>query len=236
MTEAKVSEGMVPEVTIQELFTAQGADYSRRAPRQEMVDLNLRLLAEAKRLIRPAVIWQEVQVIGVGEEELYLENAPTLRGRLLPRVLGSADSVILFAMTIGGLLDQLIKEYMDRSQTLEAFILDSAGSAVMAKSATLMMREIEGLYKAKHLKTTFSLGPGHSYWKGLEDVRSIINFLKGERIGISLTSSNLMLPKKSLAMVMGIGNNLPDFRGKTHCDFCHLQGNCTMKNLDVNNC
>ncbi|WP_407313548.1 Vitamin B12 dependent methionine synthase activation subunit [Desulfosporosinus sp. SB140] len=236
MTEARVLEGIAPEVTLQELFASQGADYSRRAPRQEMVDLNLRLLEEAKELIRPVVIWQEVKVMGAGERELYLENAPTLKGQLLPKVLGSADRVILFAMTIGDVIDQRVKNYINKGQTLEAFILDSAGSVMMAKAATTMMTEIEGTYKAKNLSTTFPLGPGHSYWKGLEDVRSIISFLKGERIGISLTASNLMLPKKSIAMVMGIGSNLPDFGGKTHCDFCHLKGSCTMRNLGSDNC
>lgn len=234
MTEARVLEGILPDVTIGELFTAQGADYSKRSPRPGMVDLNLRLLEEAKRLVRPMIIWQEVKVAGAGEQELYLENGPTLRGRLLPKVLGSADSVILFAMTIGSDFDNRIKEYTNGGQTLESFILDSAGSAIMAKVATTEMAKIEWTYKAKGLSTTFPLGPGHSYWRGLEDVRSIISFLKGEQIGISLTASNLMLPKKSIAMVMGVGRNLPDFSGKTHCDFCHLKGTCNMRKFGDN--
>jgi hypothetical protein len=234
MTKATILEGNLPEVTLEELFTAQGADYSKRSPRPGMVEINLRLLQEAKELIRSKVIWQEVKVVAAGEQELLLEDDLTLRGTLLPRVLGSADSVILFAMTIGSYFDSRVKEYTDAGQTLEAFILDSAGSAIMAKVATTAMVEIEESYKVKGLSTTFALGPGHSYWRGLEDVGKIISFLKGEQIGISLTASNLMLPKKSIAMVMGVGRNLPDFSGKTHCDYCHLKGTCNMRKLATN--
>jgi len=236
MAEARLFEVSMPEVTLQDLFTAQGADYSKRPPRPGITDLNLRVLEEAKGLVRPLIIWQEVKVLGAGEQEIYLENELTMRGGLLPKVIGSAESAVLFAMTIGSTIDQRVKDYTDQGQTLEAFILDSAGSAILAKVANTALTEIAETYKAKQLSTTFPLGPGHSYWKGLEDVRSIINFLKGEQIGISLTDSNLMLPKKSIAMVMGIGSNLPDFSGKTHCDFCHLKGNCNMRTLSSNNC
>jgi hypothetical protein len=205
-------------------------------PRKGIIDLNLRILEEGKTLVQPMAIWQEVNVLGVAEQEVFLENGPTLRGSLLPRVLGSAESVILFAMTVGSTIDQRVKNYSDQGQTLEAFILDSVGSAIMVKVANSAISEITETYKTKHLGTTFSLGPGHSYWKGLEDVRTIISFLKGEQIGITLTDSNLMLPKKSIAMVMGIGSNLPDFSGKTHCDFCHLKVNCNMRNLSSDNC
>jgi len=236
LAEAKLYEANFPEVTIEDLFTAQGADYSKRAPRQEIIDLNQRILEEAERLVRPMVIWQEVKVLGSREQEIYLENELTLRGGLLPKVLGSAESAVLFAMTIGSTLDQRVNHYTDQGQTLGAFILDSAGSAIMGKVANAEISKIAETYKEKQLSTTFPLGPGHSYWKGLEDIRSIINFLKGDQIGISLTDSNLMLPKKSIAMVMGIGSNLPDFSNKTHCDFCHLKGNCNMRNLSSNNC
>ncbi|AFM01614.1 vitamin B12 dependent methionine synthase [Desulfitobacterium dehalogenans ATCC 51507] len=236
MAETGPFEALMPEVTIEELFAAQGADLSKRSPKQEMVDLNRKLLEEAKGFARVRIIWQEVKVIGSGKQELYLEDGLTFKGSLLPKVLGSADGVVLFAMTIGETIDERVKDYTHRGKTLEAFILDAAGSAIMAKAAYHSISEIERLYKEKQLDTTFSLGPGHSYWKGLEDVRSIIDYLKGERIGISLTDSNLMLPKKSIAMVMGVGSNLPDFKGKIHCDFCHLKGNCTMRELGSNNC
>lgn len=112
---------------------------------------------------------------------------------------------------------------------METFSLDSAGSAFLTKSANDAFEKIEEMYKSDGLSATFPLGPGHSYWLGLDDVRVIINFLKAEQIGIKLTESNLMLPRKSLALVMGVGKNLPDFKGKTHCNFCSLKRSCNLR-------
>lgn len=56
MAEARLFEVSLPEVTLQDLITAQGADYSKRSPRPGIADLNLRALEEAKGLVRPLVI------------------------------------------------------------------------------------------------------------------------------------------------------------------------------------
>lgn len=224
-----ILDAAVPEITINDLFRAQGADYSKRSPRQNVVELNRRILEEAASLVRPKAVWKEVNVTGASEQELFLEDGLKFTGRLLARVAGTADKLIILAMTIGGALDERIAEYSQAGQTLEAFILDAAGSTFLAKSSITVFGQIETQYKSQGMSATFPLGPGHSYWNGLDDVRTIVNFLEAEQIGISLTESNLMIPRKSLAFVMGVGSNLPDFKGKTHCDFCNMQKNCNMK-------
>ncbi len=231
MKEPIVWEAAVPDVTIDEIFRAQGADYSKRSPRPKVIELNQRILQEAAGLVRPTAIWQEVRISGSGEQELFLENGLKLTSKLLARVAGIADNLILMAMTIGSFLEERIAEYNEAGQMLEAFTLDAAGSTFLAKSSVRVFEQIEARYKAEGMTATFPLGPGHSYWSGLNDVRVIINFLKADQIGISLTETNLMVPRKSLAFVMGVGRNLPDFKGKTHCDFCSLQKTCNMRKL-----
>lgn len=231
MKEPMVWETAVPDVTIDELFQAQGADYSKRSPRPNLVELNRRILQEAAILVRPTAVWQEVQVSGAGKQELFLEKGITLTSKLLTRVAGTADKLVLLAVTLGSALDDRIAEYNKAGQMMETYILDAAGSTILAKSAAAVFGQIEEKYKNDGMSATFPLGPGHSYWPGLDDVRSIIHFLKADQIGINLTDSNLMLPRKSLAFVMGCGTNLPDFKGKTHCDFCSLQKTCNMSKL-----
>lgn len=229
MNETLIWDFSVPEITLNELFTAQGADYSKRSPRPNVVELNNRLLQEAEGLAKPIAVWNEAQISGIGEQALFLEKGPTLTSKLLPIVAGTADKLVLIAMTIGMDLDDRVAEYSKAGKTLESFILDAAGSTILAKSAALAFKKIEDRFQSEGMSSTFPLGPGHSYWPGLEDVRLIIDFLNGGQIGINLTDSNLMLPRKSLALVMGVGKNLPDFKGKTHCDFCSLQKTCNMK-------
>jgi len=226
---------VVPEVPLEDLLARQGVDLSKRNPSQRILDLNKRLLEEGIELAAIKGIWQEVKVLGSNEEQVFLDKGLSLKGKILPNVLGKADGVVLFALTLGDKLYALVKEYTDQGNTMEAFILDTAGSAILSKALKEFTAELIKTYEEKQLKTTFTLGPGPEYWEGLDDVRTIIEFLQGEQIGITLTDMNYMLPKKSETMVMGVGANLPDFQGKTHCDFCRYKGDCKTRKLKYNN-
>lgn len=226
MTEQMIREVPVQEITLEEVFRAEGADYSKRSPRPGMVDLHNMILQEATGLVRPLAIWGEFAVSGIGEHELLLEGGLKLTSSLLTKVAGTAEKLVLFAMTIGSTIDKTISDYNQAGQLLEGFALDATATTHLAKSATFILAEIQNKYKETGMSITFPLGPGHSYWSGLEDIRTIINNLAAEQIGISLTDSNLMVPRKSIALVMGVGRNLPDFKGKNHCDFCSLQKTC----------
>ncbi|GBF32602.1 methionine synthase activation domain [Desulfocucumis palustris] len=226
MTEPIIWEIELPDVTIEDIFRAEGADYSKSPPRPSTLELHGRVLAEAASLVRPAVLWREVDVLGAGEGELFLEGGKKLTSSLLARVAGAAEKLILFVMTIGSALDQREEYYSKAGRTLEAFVLNAGGTAYILKSGIAAKDKINEHYQKAGLNTTFSLGPGHSYWNSLEDIKTIFHLLNAGQMGLRLTDSNLMLPRKSIAMVLAAGRDLPDFGGKTHCDFCSLQKKC----------
>jgi hypothetical protein len=226
MTDSKISGIELPDVTVEDIFRAEGAAYSKSPPRPSTVELHRRILAEAASLVRPTVIWREVDILGAGEQELFLEGGQKLTSRLLVRMAGTGDKLILFAMTIGRAIDDREDYYSKAGKMLDAFALNAAGTAYILKSGISAMNKIEEHCHNAGLRTTFPMGPGHSYWSSLEDIRTIFHFLEAGQIGLHLTDSNLMLPGKSIAMVLGVGRSLPDLKGKTHCDFCSLQKKC----------
>lgn len=232
MMEPLIWELELPEITVEDLFRAQGADYSKRPPRPATVAAYQKALEEAAGLVRPIVIWREVDILGVGKRELWLEDGQKLTSPLLATVAGSASQVILYALTMGAALDERERYYSTNGRIMEVYALDAAGTALVVKSGILATQKITQRYHALGLKTTFPLGPGHSYWPSLHDMRTIFYFLQPERIGLQLTSGNLILPRKSTAMVMGAGLDLPDFRGKTHCDFCSLSQRCQLSHYE----
>ncbi|WP_166512448.1 vitamin B12 dependent-methionine synthase activation domain-containing protein [Desulfallas thermosapovorans] len=232
MTESVIWELGLPDVTVEDLFQAQGADYRKRPPRPATVSLYRRMLAEAALLARPVIIWREVGILGAGERELFLEQGQKLTSSLLVAVAGKAERLIIFAMTLGSALDQREHFYSQSGKTLEAYALDAAGTALIVKSSLTALTKIKEHYRDTGLKISFPMGPGHSYWSSLADMQSIFQLLPAEKIGLSLTESNLMLPRKSMAMVMGAGKNLPRFQDKTHCDFCSLNKKCQLSHFE----
>lgn len=222
-----------PEVTIEDLFKAEGSSYAGRQPSPSVLAVHTKMLEEAYGLVRPVMAWRELDILGAGDKELFLEEGITLSSRLLAKVAGRGDKLVCFALTMGDALDRRVDEYMKDNKFAHAYALDAAGSAFVAKTAAVAVEKLgREFYPGQ--RATFPMGPGHSYWKELEDLRTIHRLVKGELIGISLTEANLMLPKKSVAMVIGIGSNLPDMEGKVHCDFCTLQKTCNMRSFNQN--
>lgn len=228
MSEPVIWELDLPEVTIEDVFKAEGADYTKRPPRKSAIDLHQRILTEAAEVVKPTILWREVEISGAGEEELYLEGGYTLTSRLLAKVAGTAEKLIIFTATVGNAFEERVAAYKNQGDVLEAYTLDATGIAYLVKSMEAL-EELQKKYEQAGLKTTFMMGPGHSYWSKLDDIKVIFELLKPEQIGLSLTQSNLILPTKSAAFVFGVGSNLPDYTGKTHCDFCHLKDNCHMR-------
>ena len=228
MREPEIWEIPIPEITLDEVFKAEGADYSQRPPHPRTVKLHNQIIEEASNLVRPIATWVEVDVTGTGAGELFLEDGFKFSSNLLPKVAGTAEKMLLISTTIGTAIEDRLTEYKEAGKMSEAFALDACATAYVAKAGTTAMSLLEEAYHREGLKTTFPMGPGHSYWRGLEDMQVIFHFLRAERIGLHLNDSNLIIPRKSVAMVMGVGRDLPDFKGKTHCNFCNLQKSCQL--------
>ena len=74
------------------------------------------------------------------------------------------------------------------------------------------------------MQTTIPLSPGMIGWPVEIDQRQIFNVLDGNQVGVRLTADNLMLPRKSLTMVIGIGSDV-NGDGNT-CDYCSMGQTC----------
>jgi len=228
MKDSVIMDLLLPEVTIEDVFEVEGADYSKRPPRSSLVELHRRILDEAPTWITPKAIWREVDIKGVEGQELYLEDGKILTSDVLTKVAGTAEKLVIYSVTIGEGIEERLSHYQDGGKITEAFALDATGTAYLTKLIYIVQKHLEEIYHGMDMKCTFALGPGHSYWKGLEDLQVLFHFLQAERINLRLNSSNLIMPRKSVAVVMGVGNHIPDTEGKTHCHFCHLQKTCQL--------
>lgn len=203
-----------------------------RFPRQNILDLYEDVLAETAALLEPKAIWTEIEVEGAAEDALLLRGGFRLGSRLLVKCAGAAEKLLIFVMTVGPKIDEKIAMYQENDDLTRAYVLDSVGSAAIALASSEALGRLEKDYAERGLRTSIPLGPGHSYWKRLEDQKVLFQILQPERIGITLNGSDLMLPRKSVSMVMGAGKQLPEHEeGQKHCDFCALRGNCSMSRV-----
>lgn len=212
------------EIAADMILRGQGADPRLvRARSPALVALAEQALADGRPLLQPAVAYRQLPVESLRHERLTLAGGATLTGPLVVQHLGAAQQVVVVLCTIGAALEQRVSELFARDPT-SALALDGLGSAAVEALATAACYHFESLAAAEGLQTSLPLNPGLTGWPLEEGQRQIFALLAGQQIGVTLTASSLMLPRKSTSFVLGLGRGLASC-GKP-CDYCHLRETC----------
>ena len=166
----------------------------------------------------PRAVWRILPV-----EELE----PILRGKDIRRLLEGCPEAVLMALTLGSELERrLMREEVTNMSN--AYVLDVCASQAVEDAADEMERRLraEIRLKGKYLTNRYSPGYG-DFPLGIQ--RSVLEYLNAARaIGLTLTPTNLMVPRKSITAVMGIGDTAkPDVYGG--CTNCPLQTKCSWR-------
>ena len=106
---------------------------------------------------------------------------------------------------------------------VRAVALEGAGVAAVRQVSTQLGVFICDAATARGLKVGMRASPGQEGWS-IQQQRLLFGLLPTEEIGVRLTSSCLMLPRKSVSFVIGLG---PDMRADSvPCDFCSKRDRC----------
>ena len=176
-------------------------------------------------LLEPAVAYEIHAITGVGSQQLSLEGGAVLHGSALTRILSAARELAVLACTIGSKLEDKVTDYFSGNEPLRGLLLDGLGSAavdaVVQEGCELIMRE------ASHrgYQASSPLGPGGPGFP-LSEQWPLFKLVPADEIGVSLTSAGLMLPRKSVSMVIGIGRQMTTWTKAEACARCNLSETC----------
>jgi hypothetical protein len=206
------------------VLRGQGADAAiLRARRPKLVEVAEKAMQESFSLLNPKVVYQEYKVEGVQHERLLLQGGGRIDSKLLAQQLATADRVIVVLTTIGMELEEQVSAIWD-SDVVYALALDGAGSASVEALANAACLYFEQKAAKEEMQVSMPFSPGMVDWS-VDDGQTQIFQLLGEAGSIvQLTNSSIMIPRKSLTMVLGIGTELKS-SGRT-CDFCTMRETC----------
>jgi hypothetical protein len=154
---------------------------------------------------------------------LLLGGSKRLESNLLARQLAPASTVVILLATIGNELEERVSKIWD-ADMVYALALDGAGSGAVEALANAACQYFEKKALEEGLQASIPFSPGMVDWSVAEGQPQIFNLLGEDGSIVSLTPSFIMIPRKSLTMVMGLGVNL-DSSGRT-CDFCTMRATC----------
>jgi hypothetical protein len=206
------------------VLRGQGADAAiLRARRPGLVKVAEEALQESLNLLRPKVVYQIYTVEGVMHDRLLLHGRQHIQSRLLAQNLARASQVIVILATIGEALEEQASRIWDDNMVY-ALALDGAGSAAVEALANAACLYFETQASIQGLQASIPFSPGMMDWPVSEGQPQIFNLLGEASEIVSLTPSYIMIPQKSLTMIMGIGADIKS-SGRT-CDFCTMRGTC----------
>ena len=218
------------QLTVDQVLRAQGADPDViRSRRPNLVKTTEQAIIMGQALLKPLVLYEKYEVKGFTHERLELIQHSSdhgkhhLSGQLIAQHLARAQEILVMLCTIGSELDNSVSSLFN-VDPMVALALDGVGSAAVEMLAIQASNHFENLVKNDGLNTSVPLIPGMVGWSVELGQPEIFSLLDCEEINVSLTDSWMMVPNKSLSLVMGIGKDVSAYG--TSCEYCTLKGIC----------
>lgn len=180
-------------------------------------------LKKARELTHPDACSIKRRVISIQRNTVKLEKGTAFTGKRLAIFLKGAKDARLFLVTIGDGIEHTATSLMHKGDHLEGYILDRIGSLVVESLAESMENIFRKKYESKGRSVSMRVSPGYCDWP-VEEQEELARALDFSRIGVSLTKSCMMVPKKSISGLVGIGPKGNFTKAASPCSLCKTTG------------
>ena len=195
------------EIDKNQVYKYLGYDVgSEPPPRMEsLIDEHIKLGNE---FICPCTTYTILDVEFVLGTRAFLEGYIAFDSRVVSQLLRKCQKVALFVATVGDELEYVACRLAEDGLLVQSAVMDSVGSSAVEQVANFLHERIIDTAKLQGLvasKRRFS--PGYCDWD-VNQQEQLFEALDASSTGVELTETCLMLPRKSISGIIGIG--LPD--------------------------
>jgi hypothetical protein len=210
-------------LAVDDILRGQGGNPQiLRSRRPLLIEAAERARLDGLSLIHPIALTHEVVVHAHRHDKILLEGGGTLTGPLTTRWLAGAQRVVFVVCTIGSDLEKAIDHFITEDP-LYALALDGLGNAAVENLAQQVCALIDAQVLAEQLHASSPLSPGNPEWSVEVGQPQIFSQIDPSRAGIQLTSAGMMIPKKSISFIVGIGD---DMSQDNLCEVCNMKETC----------
>jgi len=154
---------------------------------------------------------------------LPAEQAGCLQGDDLRRHLAGCGQVCLMAATLGAGVERLLMRAQVENMA-DALIMDACAAAQAEALCDQTEQQVRAGAEARGLWLTSRFSPGYGDWP-LTCQGPLLRLLDaGRRIGLAVSGSGILIPRKSVTAVMGFSPVPTVPRGR--CEGCSMRQNC----------
>lgn len=188
------------------------------------------LIDKSDNFLNLSITYDFYRIKMVFPSQLLLENETVLKGSLLSNLFKDEDEVMVAVCTAGYKLDEKIDEYSKNKDILSAYLLDGIGSAAVDEMTDKIFKLAVKKGNQRGLGIIGCISPGREGFT-LHEQPKVLKLAHADKIGVKLTSYNMMMPRKSTSIVIGIGTRSKTsfWDKKKMCEYCNFKNRCAYK-------
>jgi hypothetical protein len=214
-------------ITTDDILRGQGADPQIvRSRKPALLKTAERALINGLDLLQPITLTAEFAVREHRHERIFMENGQALTGPLVTQQLSGSQRIVAAICTIGPELET-ISSSMINEDPLYALALDGLGNAAVESLAQQVCGYIAEQVISEGLQASSPLSPGNPEWPVEIGQPQIFALLDPSKAAVALTSGGMMIPKKTVSFVIGLG---PEMSQASMCSVCSLKETCRYQN------
>lgn len=179
-----------------------------------------KLISKAVKLIKEEAKGKalfSIHPLNKNGDNLLINNKVQIKSKKIFKILKACSKVLVFVSTIGESIEKKINHYMNDNPGY-GYILDLAASLAAENAAEYVENYIAEKIKEQE-DITYRYSPGYCDWH-IKEQTNLFKIIDGKKIGVKLSGSSYMTPRKSVSGIIGICSNPENgFKGSA-CDYC----------------
>jgi len=201
-----------------------------KEPNPRVQEAIARMLPLAMELAEPAGLFETFPVHKREKKRIYLDEGTYFESALLVKFSGAADRLAVCIYTLGKRLEDRADELMKQGHFLDGALLDSIGTVLLSNTGLKVYDAIKEEADRLGVDASVPASPGQIDW-ALKQQKTVFDLLDAEQLGVTLTPSFLMIPKKSASIVVGLGQGVVKKGEGRSCDYCPLKDTCPSRKV-----
>ena len=150
----------------------------------------------------------------------------TIDSELLSKHLQGSKQVVLISATIGDAVEHASSKYFEQGDYALGLLIDAAATAAVEQAADALCVMLSSQFRKQGLNLTSRFSPGYGDWQ-LEEQDKVAKLAHLEAIGVLVTASKTLTPRKSITAIAGLRAGDKE-EEKLACSEC-LQKACIMR-------
>lgn len=219
-------------IEIDEKEVLRYLQYKNQEIKDDLSEIIKECIKDTKEIINPRFIYRKYKIKKLkssnSKGEVYLEGANLiLQSDDVYNLLRECDECILMSATLGLEIEKEIRK-LTYTDLTKGIIIDACATTAIEEVCDIVQDSIEKQLLKKHKYITYRYSPGYGdlpIEKNV-DINNILNSQK--EIGLTVTSSGIMIPRKSVVALIGVSHKGTN-NSKKSCENCNNRHNCNYK-------